>query len=551
VAALRAVEMHLKPMCANYTTPPPLCANGAAPASTVFSDDFEVFPPAQWTISSTSTTQWGIGSFWGDGNLHAFGPAGGLSIHNFNMAASVVIPPNARLYFDHAFWLEDFYDAGVIEYSNNAGATWTSAQSLIEAGQTYNLTLFPDNPLGAVQAFSGDSYGFTGTRLNLSTLQGQSIRFRFRVANDPSVAYYGWSVDNVRIYTCPGNANGNMVLNGDFANGGTPPATPPANWVVFSTGTALEWNSAGGTFNYQRPVGNTQGVILQQTGVPLAAFAGVQATLNMANTDPARKRFSVLIHDADFTDLSVCTFWLDGNAPMRTYQLRTHTTKAWTNATISIYAATIGVGGFYQLDNVSMLTGPSLPISTDTTLCIDPVAPAAGGVSSAELIVDGGFNSGPVAPWGTVGNISWQMNAGVFEFFKLAGLPAGVLLQPTNQVMSNDQKIRATFQLGNSSALRQRVTVLLHDNDFSDLHACTFIIPPGQALSTYAMRTYVTEAWTNATISFYPSTVGTAPTAQWLRLDNVSLIRTTTISTGTECFEPGDVPAGPGFTGKR
>jgi hypothetical protein len=143
------------------------------------------------------------------------------------------------------------------------------------------------------------------------------------------------------------------------------------------------------------------------------------------------------------------------------------------------------------------------------------------------------------------------MNAGVFEFFKLAGLPAGVLLQPTNQVMSNDQKIRATFQLGNSSALRQRVTVLLHDNDFSDLHACTFIIPPGQALSTYAMRTYVTEAWTNATISFYPSTVGTAPTAQWLRLDNVSLIRTTTISTGTECFEPGDVPAGPGFTGKR
>ena len=555
-SALRAVEMNLKPMCANYVTPPPLCASGAAPTSTLFSDNFEIVPPTQWTVSSTTTTQWGFGNFWGDGQFHMFGPATeSQSIHNLSMASSVVIPANARMHFEHAFFHDefvgDYFDGGVIEYSTNGGATWNSAQTLIEAGRTYNGTLDPANPLGAVPAFVFDSYGFTGTRLNLSTLQGQSVRFRFRVSNDPIVAYFGWSVDNVQIYTCPGNADGNMVSNGDFANGGTPPAIHPANWFVFSTGTDVEWNTAGGTFNYRRPAGNTQGVILQQTGIPLPAFAGVQATLTVANTDPARRRFSVLIHDSDFSDLSVCTFWLDGSAPPRTYQLRTHTTKAWTNATISIYAASVGVGGFYQLDDVSMLTGPSLPISTEVTLCIDPMAPAAGGTSSAELIVDGAFNSGLALPWGTFGQISSQMNAGVFEFFKLAGTPGGVLLQRTSQAMTDNQKLRATFQLGNSSALRQRVTVLIHDEDFSDLHACTFIIPPGQALSTYAMRTYVTEAWANATIAFYPSTVGTAPSHQWLRLDNVSLIRTATITTGTECFEPGDVPAGPGFTGKR
>ena len=550
-SAMRAVEMHIKPLCGSYAAPPPLCANGAAPSSTLFSDDFEV-PPTQWSFASTTPTNWGLGDFWGDGQFHMFGPATpSTSIHDLITTTPVPVPANARMYFDHAFFHDEFngefFDGGLIEYSTD-GVTWLSAQPLIEAGQNYNGVLHPANPLGAVAAFVFDSFGFTGTRLNLSTLQGQNVRFRFRVANDSIIEYFGWSVDNVRIYTCPGNANGNMILNGDFANGGTPPGTPPGNWFVFSTGTAVEWNTTGGTFNYRRPAGNTQGVILQETGIPLAAFTGVHATLTMANTDPGRKRFSVLIHDADFSDLSVCTFWLDGSAPARTYQMTTHTTEAWGNATISIYAASGGVGGFYQLDNVSMLTGPTVPASTEMTQCVDPVAPAAGGVSSAELMVNGNFSGGFTPPWGTFGQVQSQLNAGVFEFFKLPGAPAGVVLQPTSQAMVLDQKMRATFQLGNSSSVRQRVTVIIHDNDFSDLHACTFFLPPGLALSTFAMRTYATEAWTDATISFYPATAGSSPTHEWLRLDNVSLTRTTTVSTGTECYEPGDVPAGPGFS---
>jgi Zn-dependent metalloprotease len=61
--ALRAVEMNQAPMCASYTAPPPLCANGAAPTSTVFADDFETFPPTQWTVASTTATTWAIGTF--------------------------------------------------------------------------------------------------------------------------------------------------------------------------------------------------------------------------------------------------------------------------------------------------------------------------------------------------------------------------------------------------------------------------------------------------------------------------------------------------------
>jgi hypothetical protein len=151
-------------------------------------------------------------------------------------------------------------------------------------------------------------------------------------------------------------------------------------------------------------------------------------------------------------------------------------------------------------------------------------------------MVNGNFNTGTLPPWGVFGQITHQIAAGVFEFFRPAGTPAGVVLQPVGQTMTPAQILTATFQLGNSSGVRKRVTVLVHDLNFTDLSACTFFIPPGQPLSDYAYRTYATQAWGNATISFYPSTIGTE---QWMRLDNVTLRRTPGTSiVGTECIEP-------------
>jgi hypothetical protein len=161
---------------------------------------------------------------------------------------------------------------------------------------------------------------------------------------------------------------------------------------------------------------------------------------------------------------------------------------------------------------------------------------APGGPDGAEMLTNGNFDTGQLTPWGTFGTITYQIAAGVFEFIRNPGQPAGVVLQPTGQSLSDNDIITATFQLGNSSSVRKRVTVLLHDSSFSDLSACTFWLPPGLPLSDYTMRAFATQGWTNATLSVYGAT---ASPDQWIRLDNASFKRTpATAITGTLCMEP-------------
>jgi hypothetical protein len=331
----------------------------------------------------------------------------------------------------------------------------------------------------------------------------------------------------------------NLLTNGNFSAG-------TANWLQFATPdmSYIVSQVTGGVFEFYRnppPPGTTnQAVVFQETLRSLSPNSRVNARFRLGNSDTSRRRISVLIHDGDFSDLSVCTFWLAGGQPLVEYTMLTRTTKAWNHATISFYAASAGsTGGFYRLDDVSL---EYLPGGTaDRTECADPSAPGTpGGVPGPEKLVNGNFDTGVLAPWGTFGVITQQIVGGVFEFVRPTGTPAGVVLQPTNQATTAGEIVSASFQLGNSSPVAKRVTILLHDQDFSDLHACTFWLSPGQALQTYNVVTYTTEAWTNATVSFYPSTVGLH---QWMRLDNVSF-RSTPGATvvGTGCYEPGAIP---------
>ncbi len=326
-----------------------------------------------------------------------------------------------------------------------------------------------------------------------------------------------------------------LLRNGSFTTGlpfWQTFATPDQSYIVTdTTGALLQF------YRVPPPPGTTnQAVVFQQTWAQLLPHAPLEARFRVGNSSTARKRLSVLVHEGDFSDLSVCTFWLEAGAPLRDYVMRSHTTKFWSNATISFYAASAGSdGGFYQLDAVSLAYRPLQ--DDDRTDCVDPAAPVApGGVPGPALLANGDFSAG-LAPWTTFGQITWQIAGGIFEFLRPPGTPAGVVLQQTGQALAQHDILTAAFYLGNSSSVRKRVTVLLHDGDFGDLSACTFWLAPEQLPAPYSMRAFMTKAWSNATISFYPATVG--PDA-WIQLDDVTLQLTPgSTPLGTECIEPG------------
>ena len=351
----------------------------------------------------------------------------------------------------------------------------------------------------------------------------------FRFVDDSGNPGFGTADVTVRSVT-------NLLQNGGFAAGLT-------SWLTFATPTPeyFDGTVVDGVLNYRRvppPAGTSnQAVVFQTTGMPVAAGTALGASFDLGNASPLRKRISVLILNASFSDLHVCTFFLPANAPMRTYRMETFSTTAWSNAAIYFYAATAGaVGQFHQMDNVVLYIDPEG--DADRTTCHDPTAPPPSpGPESANLLGNGDFSSGLLGPWGEFGTITWRIAAGVLEFIRPSDVaPAGVILQSTGQPIALGQTALATFTLGNSSVLRRRVTLLMHDGDFSDLTACTFWLPPGAPLQAYSMRFAPTKSWTNATFSIYPASTGSQT---WIRFDDASLKTVAGTTTGTECAGPG------------
>ena len=78
-------------------------------------------------------------------------------------------------------------------------------------------------------AFVNESNGYYSSRLDLSSLAGRSVRFRFRIGSDSAFGDTGWFVDDVGIYRCTDTIK--------------PTASPPTQSLVrFS---ALGTNTAG------------------------------------------------------------------------------------------------------------------------------------------------------------------------------------------------------------------------------------------------------------------------------------------------------------------
>ncbi|MDZ4764873.1 MAG: M12 family metallo-peptidase [Chloroflexota bacterium] len=348
-------------------------------------------------------------------------------------------------------------------------------------------------------------------------------------------------------------ASTELIVNGDFGTPSTGNPNLPNGWGVFASPTIddMEYRLSGGIFEFLRETTATSAVVLQNTLAWLPSNAPIEIRMRLGNSSTTRKRVTVLAHAADFSDLQVCTFWLEPNAPLRQYVMRTFTNIPWMPATVSIYASVADGVGWYQVDDVSLTYQPTMSVTS--TQCTDPTAPPATTSDPTELLANGAFSSG-LTNWGlftspgptTDDDMVYRVERGVFEYYRRIRADgqsnSAVILQDSGDPMISGDVIQAQFSLGNSSNFRKRITVLLHANDFSDLQACTFWLAPNSALAVFTMRTFTTQAWRSATISFYAST---ADSAEWARIDNVSLKRLPNVALGgTACYIGGASPSG-------
>jgi bacillolysin len=243
--AVAATEMNLQPLDVAHSPAPhaPLCSAGTAPVD-LFYDDLEG-GLAKWTAGTlTGSNRWG----WN--NQYAISPTHDLLGLDYiiksdsyeAMKTAVALPAGQTyLHFAHAFDLYSHgssYDhGGILEYSVNGGP-WQDASSLF-VNNGYNGTISTDHgsTLAGREAFVGTSYGYTSSRLDLSSIAGQTVQFRFRLATDNFDASVGWFIDDVRIYACVvpgvpgaptgvsavgGNASATVSWSAPASNGGSP-----------------------------------------------------------------------------------------------------------------------------------------------------------------------------------------------------------------------------------------------------------------------------------------------------------------------------------------
>ncbi len=255
-AAIDAVEMNTDPL--GFHPDAPVCIGGDPPDD-IFFDNFENGTD-QWdlvNVSGSSIAAWihdfgyaasGTYMLWGRDQFTSTDGTAELNV-------DVPLPVGTRsyLHFKHSFAFEasidwetfelEFWDGGFVEYSTDGGSTWSDTGPLIDGGQAYNGTIAntPLNPSAGHPAFGSESHGYVSTRVDLSSLTGQSVRFRWHTSTDGSTqGPFGWVLDDVRVYTCANEPPPPAYLNYNAATYSVGEAGTAITITVSRTGNTLE-----------------------------------------------------------------------------------------------------------------------------------------------------------------------------------------------------------------------------------------------------------------------------------------------------------------------
>ena len=156
-----------------------------------------------WTIShGAGAIDWLLATDFPSTGANAMFAENTAVVTDQYLATTAAVPMTASstLSFWHRYDLEDRYDGGVVEISTDGGTAWTDlGPQITQNGYDSLISGGYSNPIGLRSAFSGRQLTYRETIVDLSSFDGISAHFRFRLATDTSVSNVGWWVDDVSI----------------------------------------------------------------------------------------------------------------------------------------------------------------------------------------------------------------------------------------------------------------------------------------------------------------------------------------------------------------
>jgi hypothetical protein len=206
------------------------CATGTSPVGHYF-EDFES-GAIGWTHSAASGSDtWvlngGISGTHSGSFVYHVDDVGSISDQRL-MSPAITLPSsgsNLTLQFWNYQHLEDngaqCWDAGILEISDDDGASWTQLLDAVLLTDPYDGTISSgsSNPLATLPGWCGSPQPWLKSVVDLDAYAGETVRFRFRIGTDVAVSEPGWDIDDVSIQTC--EVDGVPIFLDGFESGST------------------------------------------------------------------------------------------------------------------------------------------------------------------------------------------------------------------------------------------------------------------------------------------------------------------------------------------
>ena len=161
------------------------------------------------------------------------------------------VPADAKFWMQNNYVIEEDWDFGFVEVSNDGGTTWTELKVLNEDGTEASTPDGYDDPNGNMATFGSTEgapkqYGLTGTSdgwkhqyVDLASYAGDSVSLRLRLATDAAFQERGWFADDFALTSGAETVWSDDVESGE--NGWT------AEVETFTTTTGPGWRIDTGT----------------------------------------------------------------------------------------------------------------------------------------------------------------------------------------------------------------------------------------------------------------------------------------------------------------